>query len=974
MHNTAAIINDLHESVETSLFNHRHDSRQDLQLALVINDHKAGEKMLSHVLSELSACDEFEISVAFIRTSGLILLANVLDELEERGVRGRVLTGTYLTFNEPDAFRRLLNYENIETRVYNGSFHAKGYLFKHGELKKLIVGSSNLTDTALTSNQEWNLSVTSAENGKLAKDYQLEFNRLWNHEATSVLTDDWLAEYAEHYDKYRKQAVRSFYYTPQEKMIRPNVMQTEALAGLAQLRDEGKNRALLISATGTGKTYLSAFDVKAFSPKKVLYVVHRNKIARKSMESFQNVLSSKEYSFGMFSGSEKTTDARCIFATVQTLAKRENLEKFAKDEFDYIIVDEVHRAGANSYLRFMDYFEAEFILGMSATPERTDDFDIYELFDHNIAYEIRLNDALEYNLLVPFHYFGVAEVCIDGELLEEDASFNRLVSDERVRHVLNAINKYGYSGERVHGLVFCSRIEEAEELSQKFNNLGYKTVALSGSTSEALRDDAIERLEQDEDDENALDYIFTVDIFNEGIDIPAVNQVVMLRPTQSAIVFVQQLGRGLRTSEGKEYVVVIDFIGNYQKNYLIPIALFGERSGSKEKLRKLISNGSCEIPGSSTVSFDRISTERIIDNINRTNLSKLSMIRDAYKELRAKIGSIPTLQDFLDHGSIDPSIIFENDTVRTYHQFLVRYEKEYNEVFSIDEEKLMELLCREIADGKREAELILIDELLQNRSITINELARKIADNSKSSGTDCELTFESAKMQALSATRVLDLSFFGDSATKKYAPFCSVSNSVISRSPELEKALSNEAFVEETIDVILAAFRIHERDYHKPFNDRPFTLYQRYSRKDACRLACWEHDEHGTIFGYTFKYDDWLVFVTYEKADDISESTKYSDHFETRDVFHWMTRSRVGLDSKEGKMLQEYDPEKTRIHLFVKKEDGEGQDHYYMGTIKPEKIAPTTIKGNKGEDLPILAVEFKMDEQVRRVEYDYIVN
>ena len=285
---------------------------------------------------------------------------------------------------------------------------------------------------------------------------------------------------------------------------------------------------------------------------------------------------------------------------------------FNPNDFDYIIIDEVHRAGANSYQELVNYFTPKFMLGMSATPERSDDFDIYKMFDYNIAYEIRLQQAMEYDLLCPFHYYGITDIQVNGESLDDKTDFNNLVSKDRVKHIIEQINRYGYSGDRVRGLVFCSRKDEATELSNLFNTRGYKTISLTGENTEAQRRDAMNRLESD-DLVNCLDYIFTVDIFNEGIDIPKVNQVIMLRPTESAIVFVQQLGRGLRKDPSKEYVVIIDFIGNYEKNFLIPIALSGSLSYNKDTLRRFVSEGSLIIPGASTVNFDLISKKKIFE-------------------------------------------------------------------------------------------------------------------------------------------------------------------------------------------------------------------------------------------------------------------------------------------------------------------------------------------------------------------------
>lgn len=558
-------MDELNKALHTSFIDKSFPSNKDLRPKLFFNDYKRRMNLAFEITKRLKECDYFEFSVAFISESGLAVLKQILLNLKEKGVKGRIITSTYLGFNAPKMFKQLLSFTNIEVRVFEQEhcgFHPKGFIFHTGDHRDIIVGSSNLTQTALESNQEWDLFFTSHENGELASQVSNEFDIQW--ELSTPLTNEWIESYKKTYVKpFRPASVQS------SKIIKPNKMQEEALKSLKNLRDNNKDKALLISATGTGKTFLSAFDVRRFKPKRLLFVVHRRNIAEAALRSFKYLI--PNVSMGIFSGNTKETDSDFIFSTVQTIHKKEYREMFDRDAFDYIIIDEVHRAGAQSYQDIVDYFKPKFLLGMSATPERSDDFDIYEMFDHNIAYEIRLIQAMEYNLLCPFHYYGITDMTIDGIEIDDKSEFNILTSELRVDYIIEKINEYGYSGDRIHGLIFCSRKDECEKLSQLFNMRGYKTIALTGDSSEEMRQKAIDSLESN--DENSLDYIFTVDIFNEGIDIPKVNQVVMLRPTESAIVFVQQLGRGLRKNDSKEYVVIIDFIGNYEKNFLIPVAL-----------------------------------------------------------------------------------------------------------------------------------------------------------------------------------------------------------------------------------------------------------------------------------------------------------------------------------------------------------------------------------------------------------------
>ena len=707
-------MDELNKALHTSFIDKSFPSNKDLRPKLFFNDYKRRMNLAFEITKRLKECDYFEFSVAFISESGLAVLKQILLNLKEKGVKGRIITSTYLGFNAPKMFKQLLSFTNIEVRIFEQEhcgFHPKGFIFHTGDHRDIIVGSSNLTQTALESNQEWDLFFTSHENGELASQVSNEFDIQW--ELSTPLTNEWIESYKETYVKpVRPASVQS------PKTIKPNKMQEEALKSLKNLRDNNKDKALLISATGTGKTFLSAFDVKRFKPKRLLFVVHRRNIAEAALRSFKYLI--PNVSMGIFSGNTKETDSDFIFSTVQTIHKKEYREMFEREAFDYIIIDEVHRAGAQSYQDIVDYFKPKFLLGMSATPERSDDFDIYEMFDHNIAYEIRLIQAMEYNLLCPFHYYGITDMTIDGIEIDDKSEFNILTSELRVDYIIEKINEYGYSGDHIHGLIFCSRKDECEKLSQLFNLRGYKTIALTGDSSEDMRQKAIDSLESN--DENSLDYIFTVDIFNEGIDIPKVNQVVMLRPTESAIVFVQQLGRGLRKNDSKEYVVIIDFIGNYEKNFLIPVALSGQTNYNKDSLRQFVCEGSLITPGASTIQFDQITEKRIYQSIDAANFTQVRLIKDSYKQLKEKLGRIPRLKEFEQYGAIDVKLMFQNKSLGCYHTFLSKYEKEYHIHFGTLEEKYLQFISSKLSSGKRVEELEAIKLIINKRTNLLTHL------------------------------------------------------------------------------------------------------------------------------------------------------------------------------------------------------------------------------------------------------------
>ena len=412
--------------------------------------------------------------------------------------------------------------------------------------------------------------------------------------------------------------------------------------------------------------------------KRVLFLVHRGQLARQTKKSYEKIFD-KSVSMGLVGAGYSDYDRDYVFATVQTLNRDEHLRKYAPDDFDCIILDEAHHSSANTYQKVMNYFTPKLWLGMTATPDkRDDDIDgknIYQIFNYQIAYEIRLQQAMEENMLCPFHYFGITDVSLlgDKEIKSKkltESSFNQLVGDQRVKHIIEQANYFGHSGDRVKGLIFCSRIDESVELSNKFNQTinpetgrFFRTIALNGDATEEERQRAFERLAMDEntldttnktnadqifDTEGKiqpLDYIFSVEILNEGVDIVEVNQVIMLRPTESPIVFIQQLGRGLRKANGKEYVVILDFIGNYNNNFMIPVALSGDRSYNADTIRKYVISGNNTIPGASTVHFDESAKDRIFASIDKIKGMK-SIIRESYVSLKNRLGRVPYLLDF----------------------------------------------------------------------------------------------------------------------------------------------------------------------------------------------------------------------------------------------------------------------------------------------------------------------------------------
>lgn len=652
------VINELKSGLSAAYINGSVAANLAYKPAFVSNNPEEGKKVISSVEDELLRCDQFQVSVAFITMGGVTPLLQTLKELEKKGVKGQILTTNYLNFSEPRALEKLNGLKNITLKMYDveaagNGFHTKGYIFKKEEVYRIIIGSSNMTSAALTVNKEWNTKLISTESGEVAEEIVEEFHSLWNSEY-ALPYEDFYEVYKERYNiiKHQREIAKSEEIPSIEKYrLKPNSMQERFIANLRNILGQGEERALLISATGTGKTYASAFAMRELGFKRVLFLVHRVTLAKQAKKSFEKVFD-KKVTMGLVGAGSYEYEKDYVFATVETLNRDAHLFQYQPDAFDCIILDEAHHSSNNIYTKVIDYFNPKLFLGMTATPDKRDDNqegkNIYEIFHYQIAHEIRLQQAMEEDLLCPFHYFGISEVVsLDDKTLQAtkltDDEFNQLTSDERVKHVIEQSEYYGYSGDRVRGLVFCSRVKECEELSRKFNALGYRTIALSGADSEEKRQKAFERLAMDEADTTEemqpLDYIFSRDILNEGVDIASLDMVMFLRPTESPTVFLQQLGRGLRISKGKEYVNVLDFIGNYEKAGRAPFLLNG---GACVGERTAYDYSEIEYPDDCIVDFDM----RLIDlfrEMDKKSLSIQERIKQEYYRVKELLdGKVPT--------------------------------------------------------------------------------------------------------------------------------------------------------------------------------------------------------------------------------------------------------------------------------------------------------------------------------------------
>lgn len=891
-----------------------------LQPKFIFNDYNNGFNMLSELQNELRTCEEFYFSVAFITQSGLICLKEILSYLNAKNIKGYILTTDYLYFTQPKALQELKQFSNITIRIYTQeNFHTKGYIFKHVDYYSFIIGSSNLTQNALKANKEWNLKITSLYNDTICQNILNNFWQMWQH--AIVLNDTWLSEYQIHYKK--NQVNFSKNKIPQIKFT-PNKMQIEALKAIENLRRNNQSKALLVSATGTGKTYLAAFAVQKAKPRRLLFLVHREQILKQAVNTFKHVLG--DISTGFLSGTHKNFFAPYLFATISMMAKDEILSQFTPTHFDYIIIDETHRAGATSYRKILNYFKPQFLLGMTATPNRTDGFDIYKLFDYNLTYEIHLKEAMQENMLCPFHYFGIADITINNQTINDVSTFNLLTVDERVEHIINKAQFYGYSGERVKGLVFCRNIEEAYTLSQKFNDKGFYTTTLCGNDNQETREKAISRLEQTSR-QNGLDYIFTVDIMNEGIDIPAINQIIMLRPTKSSIIFVQQMGRGLRKYPQKDYVVILDFIGNYQNNFMIPIALFGDTSYNKDTIRHYIAEGNRLLPGCSTINFDEISRQRIYNAIDSARLSNTALLKNEYLALKQKLGYIPQIADFAKFGSISITKFF--DKFGSYYNFLQKYDKDYAVKLSPEQTQILSFICHRFAKGKRIWEILALQILLNNPNNLLKQLQITLQE---------KYHHTLSKIEKISLINNLTNAFtISNERTKyKYCVFIKALADDFTIDDNFAQTLQNPEFVQQLQEVLSFAHDQYRQYYASHYHETNFVLYQKYTYEEVCYLLNWPSKINpNAMAGYFYEKTTHTmpVFINYIAPD--KKRVDYANEFLNNTMITAFSKANRKLDSSDAQHIYKAKQEQNKLYLFVRKpsEDKEAKEFYFLGEI-----------------------------------------
>lgn len=921
------------------------------QRKLIVNSEKGN--FLNELVKSINECTRFYFSVAFINFSGLQLLLDSLKQAEAKGTKGKIITSTYLNFTDTKSLRKIKDFNNIDLKVFvtdkEIGFHTKAYIFEYDSYYKVIIGSSNITQSALKSNIEWNVEMVSKDDSFL-ENVLSEYNYLWN--SSTDADDAFISRYEEFLSKLINHSTQQYLIYEHAEYIVPNRMQKRAMENLERLRSFGENKALVIAATGTGKTYMSAFDVKHFQPKKLLFIVHREEILKKAKETFEKLITNTGVTFGLLTGNQKDKHADYLFATIQTLTRY--YTEFEPIEFDYIIFDEAHHATSSSYQTVFSYFKPQFTLGMTATPERSDGLNVFDLFDNNVAIEVRLHEALDDELIIPFHYFGITDIegidLSDVDIDDVAEITKRLKVNERVDFIIENMIFYSHDGEKRKCLGFCASKEHAKYMSEEFNKRGYNSIYLSGDDSVENRSHHIQKLEDDKDE---LQFIFSVDIFNEGVDIPSVNTVLMLRPTNSPIVFIQQLGRGLRKYKGKNFLTVLDFIGNHSKTFLIAIALNGSRYYDKESLKVAIATGFANIPGATHIQMDKISQERILEQIDKENFNSMKYLKEEYFEFK-KLNQGRTPYLLLDYLKFDgaPDPIKFIDKEKIYQQFVAKVERD-DPLRSLLTNEVFETALRELSGQlplKRIYEFVILKYLLEHDLITIQEAKHEIVKHVKEVDED----------SISHAFECLNQDYYDSVQKRGKLQLCKHSNGTLIITEAFSEILNNNEYRKYIVDIINYGIYRYEKEYKNEYYGVPhFKLYEQYQMIDAALLSNYRKT-HSSFrgSGLLANGNEYFLYIDLHKEEGIKESINYKDKFINEKYFQWQTPNSTSQGTDRGKNIIFNEERGVNLHLFIRKYkeiDGKVEPYIYIGkgnVVEFEGEKPITVKMKLEHEIP----------------------
>ena len=938
---------------------------------LIINEKAKFRNFFIYLKQELLNCKKFYFIVSFIRYSGIQLLISTLDELEKQGIQGEIITSVYLNITDSKALRKLLSYKNIKVKIYNNSsesFHTKAYLFEKEKYHSVVIGSSNISQSALYSAEEWNVKLTDSSFFNIYGKSLNQFEKLWHSNEAIELTQDFIDEY----EKYKKSVnvQNTFDYRKtkieQENEFVPNSMQKRVLQKLKETRINGNKKGLVISATGTGKTYLAAMDIKQFfeiksnaknklfeindkksktSNIKFLFIAHREELLENAINVFSKILKIDKNEFGRIYGGLKEIDKSIIFASIQSL--RNCYNEFKPSFFDYVIVDEFHHSMSDSYLKTLSYFNPKFLLGLTATPKRMDGKDILSLCYYNVVDEIGIKEALEEDLIVPFHYFGVNDYTINYDNIpykngkyNEKILLENLLLNTRTDYIVEKINKFGFDGDELSAVAFCQNIEHAFFMKEEFSKKGYKSAVITANTNSNERSEILEKFKN-----KKIEILCVVDILNEGIDIPTINLLLFLRPTMSSTIFIQQIGRGLRKAKNKDFVTIIDFIGNHKKDYLL-INYFSSEVDNKdtlftkkEKIINEIKNQFSNIPKSCYVELDRICQNRIIEKIEKINFSSKNILKEMYLDYKAEIGKseneILKVSDFdtnielfqelsLKLGSFyNAQLQFENSEIKQNKIFLLNSEE--TEFLAYLEKKLTivepftYLIVKYLINNDFINSEIIVDEYKNYFNIKDNFQKEYVINRIFTELVEDEILEKNSKnILEKNSKNIFKIS-------KKYNKIFENkkenNNEINLKLIDLDNSKNtNYNFKNRLEDLLyLGLSEFKKNNNLSIFNENILIPYKKYKRIELQILLDSKVPKGSWRAGYANTDKDICLFATIDKTHILQENLKYDNSLFADDIIQWISQPKTAHTSSVGKMFINHKKLGYNVHIFIRK-------------------------------------------------------